>query len=999
MTKRALLCCVLAFGLHGGVSAQGWSSEIEGVDAPSPKPFFIDWEQQASLSRRSAAWQAVREQLPGWLAVMDERTLAPRYAFGPGLLMTRALPAAEEIASSALSLRPLLAELYSVPEEQLQLRHIQDAGRIWYVHLEQRILGFPVDGGGVKLRFAKTGQLVFIGGLVVKTDARDAAPEISLAIAQERLLAHLVQQGWHNTSNALTWTSASHVVRVLEGTQYVEGRAAWKLTATSESPRADWVAYVDSRSGDVLQCWNDVRHATHGGPEEVMSILSASAVSGTIKGTNHEGLLPSQAPAMQNYADIRLTVNGTVLTTNATGGWNYTGTATTVPITSTFDGPWITGTASTGTVANFNNPAVSANPFDVVFDDTNSTIGERDMVAFANKAHRIMKTHAPTITQMDTPVAANANLTTGTCNAFYSPSANSINFYAAGGSCINTATSASVVEHEYGHGITIRVFSSSGLSVPGHLGEGFSDCVGGACEDTAIVGNGFSGVGTMVRNMNNTCQYPASCGTEIHVRGLVIGGCYWHTRVQFSNAFGAAGKTQMDQYLFRHFVGAPQSEPDSLMEMLLLDDNDANLANGTPNLSKFYQGFTVQHAVPFPIPLVNITHTPLRDTLDQYQPYEVRAQASALGGSPVTSMTLYWRNGSSAAFTSTAMQSLGGTEWRAAIPVQPSGSLVQYYMQASASGGFTGLSPNGGATAPHIFRTFRLGTFWSDGFESASGWVHVLVAGQDDWHNNVHGNPSHAYDPGTAFQGVLTWGNDLVPAPNWNGDYAANANNNITSPTLSCTGRTGVQLVYRRWLTVEDGLYDHARVLVSNNNGSTWTVVWENAPGSGTQHHIDTNWIEHTIPISTLADNQAQVKIRFELVADAGLQFGGWNIDDLKLTAATSGTMLGSSGSTAVGQPWNLLLNGFSGDQVVLAASTVLQGTYYPGLGSLSMNATAPTTAILGTFVVPAGGQLQIPFIVPALVGLTAHFQGVMLPASAPTNYIMSNVVSMTITP
>ncbi len=999
MLYRTLLCSLATLATLTGLAAQGWVSDHVGPEAPSPKPFFIDWEQQAALARRSGAWQAAREDLPGWMAVLDERSHAPRYAFGPGILMTRALPSADEVSVAALRLRPLLARLYSIPENQIHLRHVQDAGRIWFVHLEQRILDFPVDGAVIKLRFDKTGHLVLVGGLVVPMAERDAAPEISAGNARERFAAYLMDQGWLGAARDVQWLETSHVVRVLEGSTHIEGRAAWKLTALTETPRADWVGYVDSRTGEVIQCWNDVRNCSHGGPEEVAALLATATVNGTVRGMNHEGLLPSQAPAMQAYPEVRLTVNGALLTTSATGTWSYSGGATTIPVTSSLDGPWVAGTASTGTIASFSNAAVPSGVFDVTFDDTNSTVGERDMVYFANKAHRVLKLHAPTITQMDSPVVANANLTSGTCNAFYSSGANSINFYAAGGACINTATSASVVEHEYGHGITIRTYAASGQAVPGHLGEGYGDCIGGACEDTATVGNGFSGPGTMVRNMNNTCQYPSSCGTEIHARGLVIGGCYWHTRVQFANAFGAAGKTQMDQYLFRHFIGAPQSETDALTDMLILDDNDANLANGTPNLSKFHQGFTVQHAVPFPLPLVNITHAPLHDTLDQYQPYEVRATATAFSGSGATGVTLFWRNGASASFTSVAMQALAGNEWRAAIPVQPAGSVVQYYLQASAAGGLTGLSPSGGAAAPHLFRTSRLGAFWSDGFETPSGWVHMLVAGQDDWHNNVHGNPGHAYDPDTAYQGTLTWGNDLVPAANWNGDYAANTNNNITSPTINCTGRTGVNLVYRRWLTIEDAVYDHARILVSNNNGTSWTVVWQNATGNGSQDHIDTNWIEHTIPLSSFADNQAQVKLRFELTSDAGLQYGGWNIDDLKMTAATTGTMLGSSGSSSVGQTWNLLVNGLAGDQVVLAAGTALQGMYYPGIGSLSLNLYAPSTAIMATVVVPAGGQVQIPFAIPALVGFSAHFQGLLFPAGAATNFLISNVVSVTITP
>jgi hypothetical protein len=182
----------------------------------------------------------------------------------------------------------------------------------------------------------------------------------------------------------------------------------------------------------------------------------------------------------------------------------------------------------------------------------------------------------------------------------------------------------------------------------------------------------------------------------------------------------------------------------------------------------------------------------------------------------------------------------------AAIPVQPVGTLVRYYLEFQDSNTNTQKLPAGGANAPFSFKTFRQQQFFYDGFEVASGWVSQQVAAQNDWHNQAPNNANHAWDPPTAFEGTKCWGNDLSP-PGSNGNYANNVNNNLTSPILDCTGQSNVSIVYRRWLTVEDGLYDHARIRVSNNNGATYTTVWENPPGTGTQDFIDTSWVEHRV--------------------------------------------------------------------------------------------------------------------------------------------------------
>ena len=77
--------------------------------------------------------------------------------------------------------------------------------------------------------------------------------------------------------------------------------------------------------------------------------------------------------------------------------------------------------------------------------------------------------------------------------------------------------------------------------------------------------------------------------------------------------------------------------------------------------------------------------------------------------------------------------------------------------------------------------------------------------------------------------------------------------------------------------------------------------MWENPPGTGTQDLIDTSWVEHSVNISSLADNQSQVKVRYELVSDAGVVFGGWTIDAFSLASASDAAAAQQPGEQ---QPW-----------------------------------------------------------------------------------------------
>ena len=136
---------------------------------------------------------------------------------------------------------------------------------------------------------------------------------------------------------------------------------------------------------------------------------------------------------------------------------------------------------------------------DVIWTDTNSPVEERDAFFFVNMAWHNMMLHNPTETLFNTPLNDEHQLHTATCNAFYTTSPLSMNFYSAGGGCINTANEASVPVHEYGHHVTadLRVPRQDG---PGKPPGGLLRLPGGRCSTRNIIGDDWQGPGTSVRN-------------------------------------------------------------------------------------------------------------------------------------------------------------------------------------------------------------------------------------------------------------------------------------------------------------------------------------------------------------------------------------------------------------------------------------------------------------------------------------------------------------------
>jgi len=266
---------------------------------------------------------------------------------------------------------------------------------------------------------------------------------------------------------------------------------------------------------------------------------------------------------------------------------------------------------------------------------------------------------------------------------------------------------------------------------------------------------------------------------------------------------------------------------------------------------------------------LEIIHTPLPDTMQGFNPYPVNADVKSLIGSSVSKATLHYDIGSG--FVSKEMAYTGtGDGYLSSIPGLYASGYVKYYIEAEDNQGYTERLPSGLEAEYFEFYVGHFNDIFADDFEiNDNGWTHGGT-GQDDWMRDVP-TGNGGYDAGFASSGTKVWGNDLGIS-GYNGNYQSNVNNWLESPSIDCTGETGVTLRYRRWVTVEKGTKDQAKILV---NG---TAVYSNPLATDL---IDTAWELHTVDISAYADNNPDVKLRFTLTTDSNGVMGGWNVDDL----------------------------------------------------------------------------------------------------------------------
>jgi hypothetical protein len=865
----------IAFGLAvlAAVSVPPLPQAVEGPDAPASAYF--------ELQDRLAAWRA--QHGPAWRAEYEPETGFASTLWG-GSAVAPFLPRDEDdcirLAQAAVERTRALHGVDPgtlVPDRAVFLPlGLAGSSDKWTVRLRQEVQGLPVPGGSVNVLLDTTGRLLSVDAVALTGDLSgfSTLPAVSAGDALEWA------SGTFGSETGLPPTRVVGpelvVVPYLDG-KHRTARLAWEVSIFHEaagSPPAGWLYRVDAVRGGILESRRALHHFDVSG--QVRSLATPGAAPDT----------PSNPETSQPMPYVRVSSAQGSAVTDVDGSFTIPGASAPLSVTLVYEGPFaatdnqagsdysLTTTlgSATGNVVTM-NPAASA----AVTAEANAF----NWIGLMREWTRVVN---PADATSDFLAAANVNISS-TCNAYYNGV--SVNFYAAGGSCVNTAYS-SVVLHEMGHWLNDLYGSGNGAD---GFGEGNADAFSMYILDDPVVGEDFCGTGCDIRTGENTRQFCGDCCGgcygQVHADGEVLGGALWKVRARLKAALGTAAGGLTADTLFNAWMNAyDDAQIKSIIEIhwLTLDDDDGNIDNGTPNYTHIDGGFTDQGFPGFPLPFVAFADvTELPDTTDEVGPYPVEARITAQFNPPLSTPTLRWRV-NDGGWTDVPMAPLGGDRYGAVIPGQASPAKVEYYLSGSDALGNTGSYPTAGASAPLRFLIGVQTVFFSEDFESgAAGWTHGQISTQDDWQRSADvglvGAGGKSGDPTSAFSGVNIWGNDLGP-DGWNGAYTDNVHNWLRSPPIDLSGAVGTRLRFQRWLTIESGLYDHARVLVDG------VEVWSN-PTSGDL--LDSGWVETEVDIAGVADGKSDVRLEFRLESDASVVFGGWNIDDVEILSLQAG--------------------------------------------------------------------------------------------------------------
>ncbi len=443
------------------------------------------------------------------------------------------------------------------------------------------------------------------------------------------------------------------------------------------------------------------------------------------------------------------------------------------------------------------------------------------------------------------------------------------------GMCENTARLPDFAYHEFGHSVHITAIIPGVGTTESALSEGISDYLSATITGDPKVGVGFFLDDEPMRDLDPDgyeWHWPEDRG-ESHDEGRIIGGTLWDLRQSLIEKLGEeAGKSKADELWYesiRRAIDIPTMYP----EVLLSDDDDGNLANGTPNQCEIDLAFYrhgLLFADSFGAAVSALKAGP--DGIPIELVVDVDAKQECLGLS-VIGADLEWRIRGSDETHDVAMEaSMAG--FVGLIPPQEDGVVIEYRVKSEVSDGLVFDFPHNEADPWYELYVGPVQEIYCTGFEDMSeidGWAPFA-----QWALGVpHGRGG---DPQEAFAGESVAGINLGSGED-DGRYGDNRVSRLESPTLDVSGYDTVRLQYWRWLQVQDREFDLAAIKINGN------VAWSNPtrglePEMDDLHHLDREWVFHDLDITPgIVDDE--VKIEFSLISDWEENYGGWNIDGL----------------------------------------------------------------------------------------------------------------------
>ena len=604
MQRTQTISCLLALAVTSALLPAQKNHADDG-----PARLAAQRAAAAQAEANSAAWKQFQMAQGGeWMSQWCAATGTPRAIFGAGLPLAdwRENTLEEGRRHAGLVLQQH-GELLGLGTSEFREVIGARVGRQWSFVYDQFFNGIEVIGGRADVRVSMAGRIAMLGATAWPIPAGfDTTPAIDAEVATAAAWQHLGQ-----TPTGVPQPRDAAAPRLViwgdvDATAQAPFFLCWEVAVSNvgaDGQGAIGRYYVDARTAEVRHYQNDKHECgiagCTGGDHAPASAPLAAPVNTTVTvmGWTRVGIDGYGAATNVPLPGIELNVPGVGTVTTDQNGQFTIDIAAPVSITvGALDGRHHASMLGVDAPSG-SYPVSPGVPATIQIWNSGSTVNQVShttcsyWVDAVNEYSRSILGNSPELAVADA-VVPRVNMTS-TCNAYYT--GNTINFYNAGGGCSNTAN-ATVVAHEWGHGIDDRY---GGISQTNGLSEGWGDIMGMYLVDSPNLGQGFQTTGVPLRSGNNTQQYPT--GSGVHAQGQSWMGFAWKLRdrlaITYANRSAAIAIT--NDIVVSTLAADAADQQAAVLEVFLADDNDGILGNGTPNYGDLVWACQ-QHSLPYP---------------------------------------------------------------------------------------------------------------------------------------------------------------------------------------------------------------------------------------------------------------------------------------------------------------------------------------------------------------------------------------------------------------
>jgi hypothetical protein len=767
--------------------------------------FFPLFAASQSVNVR-ANWPQFEDKYGSTLVDWNEDLHTPHRAFGFEAEIVIPAENGEVVADACLSFIEENQIIFGIDIEALGLTSVNKVRDIWYVEFHQRCSEKKVWNTEVIFRVGSGGKIMALGfdyfhELQAQQVRGEAAPVEEVGIYPHWIAGELV----------FDW-------------------AEELVTATEDRLSVQYVSRFDSA---VLGHFEKHCDATIEGSvkAQILPVLATD---------------PLELAAVPN---LLLTLDGVATYSDAEGNYNLAGEEGSSVLHAELKGKYVSVIHFTNEDAALDMVVNDGDVVEVVWDDQNSDLSERNVYFHTDYAHSYIKQVDPDFTALDYPLVCYVEDNLAFCNAYWNGT--NIHYNPQGTGCaINSAHSASTIYHEYGHAINDHIYQQAGAPfglLSSTLHEALADITSCLMLDEPQFALGWFGPGTFTRNLDNVNHFPESLVGQQHTDGLILGGSFWDLRELTSPEIA---------YELAHFAkyGTPDDADlgtafaEYYLETLIADDDNGDLADGTPHFDEINMAFCL-HGIGVNLYLNDqVVHVPLSNQLNMDEAVSIETSLSVpdvfltyLGEANVHFTTDNFQN------TSTVSMDLVDGVYITLIPSQPSGTVVKYYFsfeEALCNASFVSPSDEFEVTN-HSFWVGDYVSYFKHDFETDQGWIEGLAGDNATAGLWERANPDLVVDgagvvvqPGADHSPV---GTDcyVTGAPIGNIWYAQDVDGGqttITSPVFSAVEGEETIFQFYNWFThgtaAVAALNGSWTVLITNN-GTNWVVVEQTGASTG----------------------------------------------------------------------------------------------------------------------------------------------------------------------